>query len=176
MGYRDYYLFMLCCSIGSGVAAGVEKAAVYATVQQRAKKERPHTDAQAYDYCKKHPHAFIAVVWPLVQGKDAELHAIFKKHGKLVYRKEFFFTYKTARRTLKKAHPLIADLDDHVDWYFPAGTFQQPARIFVVEFKDAATAIACKMEIRHLFKLQYRPIHINDYHYETVEFAKLFFT
>lgn len=66
-------------------------------------------------------------------------------------------------------------MQEHVKWYFPRGTFQQKARIFVVHFPSAAQAVACKLEIRRQFKLEYRSIHINDTHQETLELARFFF-
>lgn len=142
---------------------------------QETKKLLAH-DQEAYDYCKEHPQSFIAIVWPIAQGKDDEIQKIFGNYGKIIYRKKTFLNYKSARTLLKSAHPFINDMDKHVDWYFPAGTFEKPARIFVLEFKNTETAVSCKLAIRHMFKnLQYRSIHINDTHNETIDLARFFF-
>lgn len=133
------------------------------------------TDKQAYEYCLKHKKSFVAVMWPLAQGKDKAIERIFKKYGKLLYYKTAHLNFKKAYHLLQKAHPHIPDMSEHVAWYFPEGTFALPARIFVLEFESAEIAVACKLAIRSLYNLQYRAIHINDTHSETVELAEFFF-
>jgi len=66
-------------------------------------------------------------------------------------------------------------MNEHVSWYFPSGAFKRPARIFVVKAKSTATMVQCKYAIRRLFGLQYRAVHVNDTHPETVELAEFFF-
>lgn len=133
------------------------------------------TDREAYAYCMNHKKSFIAIVWPVAQGQDAKIKQIFNEYGQIKYQKNVYFTHRQAFKLLKKAHPHIQDMHEHVNWYFPSGTFQKPARIFVVKFKDTETAVACKHAIRHLFSLQYRSIHINDTHSETIHLAQFFF-
>jgi len=170
-------LFAGVCMLAQATTQMHEKvAATHVLYQQHTRKKLPTTDREAYDYCKQHKHAFIAIVWPIAQGNGEEIREIFKHYGKIIYKKQFFFDHKFAYKILKKAHPLVHDMDEHVDWYFPVGTYEKPARIFVLEFKNAETAIACKMAVRQIFKMQYRPIHVNDVHYETVELAEFFFT
>jgi len=133
------------------------------------------SDKQAYEYCVDNKKSFVAIVWPIAQGKDKEIERIFKKYGKLLYYKKARLNSKKAFYLLQKAHPHIVDMFEHVDWYFPQGTFEKPARLFVLEFDNAETAVACKMAIRGLYHLQYRSIHINDTHEETKELAEFFF-
>lgn len=137
------------------------------------------TDAQAYNYCLSHQSSFIAIVWPIAQGKDNRIEQIFNKFGRIIYRKIVYFTPKKAYKLLKQAHynANISDFKKHLAWYFPPGTYEQPARIFVLTFENAGQATACKYAIRNILfpHLQYRSIHINDYHAETVDLASSFF-
>jgi len=135
------------------------------------------TDEQAYVYCEHNHTTFIAIVWPITHQKyDLFIEKTMNELGTIQYKKEVFLTPKQATSLLKMAHPFIDDMKKHVAWYFPSSkTFANPARIFVVTFKNRATAVACKSIIRHFIKLSYRPIHICDVHKETMELAKFFF-
>ncbi len=137
------------------------------------------SDQEAFTYCQNHQNAYIAIVWPIAQGKEIVIQHIMNRYGKILYRKETYFTPSRAHHILKKAHAnanIPTSMKDHVKWYFPKGTYQQPARIFVVEFADMPHNLACKYSVRKLYpSLQYRSIHITDFHYEAVELAKLFF-
>ncbi len=137
------------------------------------------SDQEAYTYCLNHEKVYIAIVWPIAQGKDLFITTIMNRYGTILYRKDFYFTPKNAFYILQKAHSnahIPTSMKEHVKWYFPRDTYQQPGRIFVVEFKDHDHNLACKYAIRKLYPdLQYRSIHINDYHSETVELSKIFF-
>lgn len=146
-----------------------------ALVRAPFKKLPLSSDKQAYAYCRDNKKSFVAIMWPIAQGKDKEIERIFKRYGKLLYHKKMHLNSKKAFYLLQKAHPHITDMSEHVDWYFPQGTFEKPARLFVLEFNNAETAITCKMAIRGLYHLQYRSIHINDTHEETKELAEFFF-
>ncbi len=132
-------------------------------------------DREAYDYCRHNPKSYIAIIWPLVQGKDEQLLQLFAMYGTINYKKSMYLTPQQAYYLLKKAHPHISNMTEHVAWYFPPGTYQNAARIFVFTCRDQATTVLCKYAIRRLFNLDYRPVHINDTHHETVELAKFFF-
>jgi len=138
------------------------------------------SDQEALTYCHTHQNVYIAIVWPIAQGKEKFITNIMNRYGKILYRKETYFTPSRALHILKKAHAnanIPTSMKEHVKWYFPKGTYQQPARIFVVEFDDMQHNLACKYSIRKLYpSLQYRSIHITDYHYEAIELAKLFFS
>lgn len=136
-----------------------------------------NTDREAYRYCKTHPDTFIGIVWPINPGNDETIKKILRQYGTIQYQKNVRLTYDQAFELLQKAHRHITDMKEHVRWYFPDGTFKKPARIFVLTFNNADTAVLCKHAIRHRFiHLQYRSIHINDTHEETIELAKFFFT
>lgn len=137
--------------------------------------------AQAYAYCMRNTNSFIAIVWPLAQGHDAKIEEIMRKFGgTIAYRKNHLLTPKTAYKLLKEAHynAGIKDMKEHLNWYFPKDTYKHPARIFVINFENTEKATACKYAIRKLLfpKLQYRSVHINDFHSETIALAKFFFT
>jgi hypothetical protein len=138
-----------------------------------------HSDQEAYTYCLHHSNAFVAIVWPIAQGKETFITNIMNRYGKILYKKTHYFTPNKAYSILKKAHANanITNMKEHLKWYFPPGTYQQPARIYVIEFNDMANNLTCKYAVRKLFpSLQYRSIHINDYHYEVIELAKIFFS
>jgi len=140
-------------------------------------------DQQAYAYCREEPRSFIAIVWPIAQGKDTLIKKILNSYGHIMYHKKFYFNKADAYTILQQAHqhipaaqPHCGSIKEHVKWYFPKSAYQNPARIFVLYFENPARALACKHAIRNLFPgLQYRSIHINDYHSETIELAEFFF-
>jgi len=135
-------------------------------------------DSQAFDYCMTHHNSFVAIVWPIAQGKDERIKRTLNKYGQIKYQKNLYFNPEQALALLTRAHynAKIADMKEHFRWYFPSGTFEHPARIFVVKFKNVNAATECKYAVRRLFNLQYRAIHINDTHNETMELAELFFS
>lgn len=133
------------------------------------------SDDDALRYCQRHADLFVAIMWPIAQGKQEKIEKIFNEFGRILYQKTVYFTPESAYKILKKAHPQIIDMDAHVRWYFPRETFNYPARIFLFKCKDAQTATLCKYKIRSLYKLQYRPVHINDTYEETLELAHIFF-
>ena len=47
--------------------------------------------------------------------------------------------------------------------------------MYVMKFADVDTAVKCKYDVRDLFDLGYKSIHVNDSHDETVELADFFF-
>ena len=135
-------------------------------------------DKEAYDYCAANKNTLIAIVWPIAQGKEKKIENLLNSYGTIKYKKKTYLKPKEAFFLLKMAHSniYIPDMSEHVRWYFPKGTFKKQARIFVWEFKGTMkAALDCKYAIRDLFDLQYRSIHINDNHYETIELAKFFF-
>ncbi len=132
-----------------------------------------NNDQEAFSYCRSNPNAYIAIVWPIAQGKQDEIEAIFKEYGRIIYKKRIRLTSDTAYIILQKAHKNIADMATHMSWYFPPNVINKKARVFVFECSNQANVVACKLKIRNLFNLQYRSIHINDTHRETMELAHL---
>lgn len=134
-------------------------------------------DQDAFTYCMTHPQSFVAIIWPIAQGKDKEIQQIMNSYGTIQYRKDTYLTHQSAYKILHKSHPSVPFIlkKAHFNWYFPPGSLKKKARIFVVKFSDASIAINCKHAIRNLFDLQYRSIHINDTHEETIEMAHFFF-
>jgi len=134
-------------------------------------------DQEAYAYCITHKDSFIAIVWPIMQGHDDKIHKILNKYGTIKYQKKVLLTPEAAYQLLEAAHynAGIKNWQQHLEWYFPPGTFEKMARIFVLKCKDTKTATKCKYAVRNLVDLQYRAIHINDTHDETVELARFFF-
>jgi hypothetical protein len=134
-----------------------------------------HNDYEAYSYCMHNTSSFIAVVWPLAQGKDKKMESVLRSYGTMVYKKVFSLTYQQAYALLQDAHPHIIDMPAHVQMYFPEGVLNKPVRVYLLEFDSLETAVACKHAVRKLFKLGYTSIHINDYHHEAQALAKFFF-
>ena len=64
-----------------------------------------HDDVQALAFCKNNKNSFVAIIWPIAQGKDARILQIMEKFGHVVYGKDFYFTQKLAHKILKEAHP-----------------------------------------------------------------------
>lgn len=133
------------------------------------------------EFCAAHNNSFIAIVWPIAQGKHQEIKEKFAVYGKIMYEKEMLLSPQLAYTILKKSHyngppSVTSDFKAHLNWYFPQKSlFKKPARIFVCTFDTVADATACKYAIRRLFKLSYRAVHINDTHAETEELAQLLF-
>jgi len=136
-----------------------------------------NNDQDAYLFCNSARNSFIAIVWPIAQGKDNQIEQLLNKFGTVMYRKKMLLSPWQAVVLLTKAHQhIVTNMKKHVKWYFPSSDiYTQKARIYVVTFKNALTAKSCKQAVRNLFHLQYRSIHINDTHKETREFAGLLF-
>lgn len=132
-------------------------------------------DKDAYNFCQKSPDTYIAIIWPIAQGKDKKIEKIFSSWGQIKYKKIVYITPKGAFYLLSEAHPHIMDMHEHVRWYFPHGTFDNPARVYLFQCPSVDYVVKCKHQIRKLYKLQYRSIHINDYYHETLNLAKIFF-
>ncbi len=140
-------------------------------------------DQEAYNHCLTDNNAFIAIIWPIAQGKETAIKKILNRYGKILYHKPFYFDKLSAYKILHYAHqhipngqPHCGSLKEHVKWYFPKGTYKNQASIYLLWFERSSDAISCKRTIRMLFpQLQYRSIHINDYHAETIQLAKFFF-
>lgn len=132
-------------------------------------------DSQALSYCKTHRKTHIAIVWPNAEGKDDKVERIFNKFGSIKFKKKIFFTYPEGYEVLRDAHQKVKNMEEHMNIYFSAESFRKPARIYLVSFDDLDTAVKCKYAIRHVYKMGYYSIHINDYHQEAIKLAELFF-
>ena len=66
-------------------------------------------------------------------------------------------------------------MDAHFSWYFPKGALDNPAKIYVIKASSLSKVLTCKYAIRKLFNLQYRAVHINDTHKETIALAEILF-
>jgi len=139
------------------------------------------SDHEKLAFCENNSNSFIAIVWPIAEGKDAQIVSLLNTYGKIVHREEKILSPAQAFIILKKSHynapkSVTSDFKAHLKWYFPKKSlFNKPARIFICLFTDTQQAAQCKYEIRKLFNLSYRPVHINDTHAETLELATLLF-
>jgi hypothetical protein len=132
-------------------------------------------DAQAFLYCQQQKQSFIVVLWPLAQGRDGEIEKLLNTYGSIKYKSNRVLNYNDAKLLLRKAHPHVKDMDEHVRWYFPGDSFSKPARVYVWKCSNLETALKCKHAIRKLFHLQYRSIHVNDTYTETLDLARFFY-
>ncbi len=142
-----------------------------------------HTDAQALEHCLRQSDSFVAIIWPIAQGNEYIIKKILNKYGTIWYQKNIFLDKASATRLLQEAHPHVpanlphcSSIKQHVHWYFPSWAYEHPARIFLMSFPSLQAALRCKYTVRKLFpKLQYRSIHVTDYHREAVSLAKILF-
>jgi hypothetical protein len=144
-------------------------------------KNRPFltSDKEAFKYSLTHTNTFIAIIWPLVQKNIAAVEHTLASWGTVCYKKKKILSPERAYSILFAAHRnarAAANKTNHYNWYFPKDSLIHPARIYLMEFSSLKSAIACKHAVRRMFNLQYRPIHINDTHTETLELAELLFS
>ena len=142
-------------------------------------KELPLDEHTIINYCKKNKDTFIAIIWPITQGKTKKIESLFSHYGKICFKKEILLTEEIAYHILKESHyncPAARDMESHFAWYFPKGALDNPAKIYVIKSSSLSKILKCKYAIRKLFNLQYRAIHINDTHKETIALAKVLFT
>ncbi len=132
-------------------------------------------DRQAYEYCISNETSYIAIIWPMAQGKDNTIEKILHKYGTIKYKKRTYLNYEQAFTLLKDAHPHITDMQSHMELYFPEKAFGKLARIYLMSFANLETAVKCKRAIRHIFDMGYTSIHMNDYHHEVIKLAQFFF-
>lgn len=133
-----------------------------------------NNDQEAYMYCLENKKSHVAILWPKAHGKDIELENIFNKYGLIKYKKIMSVTRDQAYTLFSLAHPKVTNLAKHYKEYF-SHHYEQPLRIFLVEFANLEITLDCKHEIRDLFDIGHVSIHINDHHEETLELAQFFF-
>ena len=130
-------------------------------------------------YCKKNKDTFIAIVWPITQGKTQEIETLFSHYGKICFKQTMKLSEETAYHILQESHynnsQAVRDMDAHFAWYFPKGVLDNSAKIYVIKASSLSKILKCKYAIRKLFNLQYRAVHINDTHKETIALAKVLF-
>jgi hypothetical protein len=132
-------------------------------------------DHQALKYFMKNKNTYIALVWPIAQGKEQKINHVFNKYGTVHYKKQLYLNSVQALYILRNAHRDIQNIHEHFNWYFPPGILGNPARVFLFECGSDYQIRQCKYEIRALFKLQYRSIHIDDTHAQSMWLANIFF-
>lgn len=133
-------------------------------------------DKKALNYCKQNSNSYVAIVWPIAEGKDREIESVFNSFGKIIYKKQIIINPSLAVSILRKAHPSVGNMSEHLKWYFPKkDIFKKPVRLFIFECSSIEKVLKCKYAIRKLFNLQYRSIHVNDTYSETLDLANIFF-
>ena len=139
----------------------------------------PQESSNLVNYCKKNKDTFIAIVWPITQGKTQEIENLFSRYGKICFKRTMKLTKETAYHILQESHynnsQAVRDMDAHFSWYFPKGALDNPAKIYVIKASSLSKVLTCKYAIRKLFNLQYRAVHINDTHKETIALAEILF-
>jgi len=140
-------------------------------------------DAMTLEYCEFSRNMRIAVIFPVAQGKDAEILNILEKNGEVVYQKEILFSeigrYNLIRQIYRNEawigdfKSITPGLQYHVDKRFLR---RLPVRFIFFICKDDKYVKEAKKYIRNLFDLNNDSIHINDTQEETIRIAQQILT
>jgi hypothetical protein len=141
---------------------------------------RKYADAMAYEYCKLNCNTFIAIVYPVATGHEAQLGEIFSKHGKIIYQKELLLYGEGPSNLIKEVYRGEEWLGNWEDNFKGAKIKSEPCfgnqncvRVYVIESEKLSDINAAKQEIRKIFNLGNHSIHINDTHGETVRLSQI---
>ena len=97
--------------------------------------DQDYIDFLVYEYIKRNPNTFIAIVWPICIGGDDIIRSHYKKYGKIMYYKEIKLNPDSYHIFLK----YISDKNTHqsgVDlWFAKPYSNNNPLRIYVIETK-----------------------------------------
>ncbi len=136
--------------------------------------DRDYLDFIAYQYCKRHSDARIAIIWPRVTAdKYGSIQELLEKEGICGYFKSFKLKNRGPKLLQQVMPEKVESLDKMLHRYFPDDWSEYPMSIFVMRFDDLENAKEAKRNIRKLCGIGHFSIHIPDTHTETMDIARL---
>lgn len=141
---------------------------------QLAGIDSDYLDAMAIEYCKKYADAYIAIVWPTLDGTyEKMVYDILSKECIVAYKKEFIFKGNAPKTFMLSIPEKIPHISFDFHCYFDPQKSSYPMRCFVIRAPDLATTVRAKKILRGIVKLDPYCMHVNDTHDQTLEAAHL---
>jgi hypothetical protein len=136
-------------------------------------------DKIALHYCQNTGNTYVAIIWPRAIEHLEGMKEILSTAGKLIYQKGFELRNDAPILLYELAHPGFypEKLKKHIKNYIPmdmAAPYQFYAILFESD-KCLAELTQIKQVIRDYVGISYWSIHIDDYHYESLNMAHLIF-
>jgi hypothetical protein len=145
--------------------------------------EQAQLDALALEYCKTHKNTYIAVIYPVGQGKEKEITELLQSCGPIIRTKKIYLKNDGPFYFIKhvyKGHHWIGDWDNDfgsvrevVRYRFPKQ--HQATRIFLFEAPNQKKVKKIKAQIRSIFSKGRKTMHTTDFHHETISLANVVF-
>jgi FkbM family methyltransferase len=144
--------------------------------------ERQYADAAALAYARLKSNTHVVSLFPSAPGRDADVHAILARYGRVVYAKDCAIAPQAAPLLMRQVYeqePWLGDWSNNFKGAQNKGgkcfAADGPLRAILIE-TDAPEALrACKTEIRALYPSGQHAVHINDTHAETETLARIYF-
>ena len=147
--------------------------------------DRKYSDSMAIEFvrlCKPKRNVYVITVYPSAFGKEEQVMNIIKKHGNVVYDKFVNLNKTGGRNLVRQLYFGEAWLGGRRDRFGggkqksdPCFCNDHPTRFILVQANSVNNMVACKQEVRQLFRLGKHSVHINDTYEETVRIANLAF-
>ena len=139
---------------------------------QKEGVDSDYLDAMAVEYCKKYSDAYIAIVWPTLDGSYEEMvYDILSKECLVAYQKEFTLK-RHGPKTLMYAIPeKVPHIPNDFHCYFSPKKNSYPMRCFVVRAPSLACTVRAKRVLRDIVKLDPYCMHMNDTHDQALDLA-----
>lgn len=144
-----------------------------------------YLDAMALEYACLKKNSFIVTLFPKARNKDDVVRAILNANGSIIYEKELNLRKNGPHNLIKmfyKGERWIGNWNNNfagakarVNDSF---TINNPAKNNMVVFlweSNTDDIVRVKAEIRSLFNIGNNSVHMNDFHYETIEYAQTYF-
>ena len=96
--------------------------------------DQDYIDFLVYEYIKRNPNTFIAIVWPICNGGNDIIRNHYGKDSKIIYYKEIKLSGTTAYNNFLRH---ISDKDTHASgvdlWFAKPYSLNNPLKIYVIE-------------------------------------------
>ncbi len=148
-------------------------SATYLELKQEGIDE-DYLDAMAIAYCKKHPDAYVAIIWPRMKYEhEALIFNILTKKCQVAYKKKFTLKNNGPAALMLEIPEKVPHVAKHFHQYFPRAMSEYPMICYVLRAPNHATTIKTKRNLRGIMDIKPYCIHINDTHKEGMDLAYL---
>lgn len=143
-----------------------------------------YLDAMALQYCELIPNTYIVTIFPSASGKGRQIESLLSQYGRVVHKKEIFFTPMGGINFVLHAYAgeswlgegNFAKAKGKARQCFPEHLLKRnPARIYLFEAGSLENVKLCKSRIRWLFNNSNDSVHINDTHEQSILLARALF-
>jgi hypothetical protein len=139
---------------------------------KKAGIDEDYLDAMALEYCKVHPDAYIAIIWPTLDDSYEKLVYDTLSEGCIVaYQKRFTLKNYGPMAFLLSIPEKVPFISKEFHGYFDKDKKLYPMRCFVIRARRHAVTLKTKQKLRKLVGIGRYSIHINDTHDQCMDLA-----